>query len=69
MPDDIVMQLSGPLVLQFTTTSKWFSHTLKTLMKNSIYNRVADNSADTRKSAQVSTSIISRTGIQVSSQG
>lgn len=43
MSDDTVMQLSGPLVLQFTTTSKWVSHTLKTLMKTSIYNRVADN--------------------------
>lgn len=43
MPDDTVMQLSGPLVLQFTTTRKWFSHTLKTLMNSSIYNRVADN--------------------------
>lgn len=43
MPDDTVMQLSGPLVLQFTTTCKKLSHTLKTLMKNNIYNRIADN--------------------------
>lgn len=43
MPDDTVMQFSGPLVLQFTTTHKQFSHTPKALMKNTIYNKIADN--------------------------
>lgn len=45
MPDDIVMQLSGPLVLQFTPTSQWLSHTLKVFLKNSFYNTEADNTA------------------------
>lgn len=45
MPDDTIMQLSGPLVLQFTTSSKWLSHTLEVFLKNSIYSTETDNTA------------------------